>query len=49
MLKGFLNAVGILVCATVMTATILFIGVNMVVGCEDWNDPVCVTPMDLIK
>ncbi len=49
MLKGFLNALGILCCATIMAAMIMFVTVNWMIGCEDWSDPACVTPADLIK
>lgn len=31
----------------IISFVIVFIGVNMMVGCEDWSQPECVTPWQL--
>jgi len=45
----FLRILGTLICVFFMAIMILFVGVNVMVGCESWEDPGCVSPMDLIN
>lgn len=47
--KAFVSSVGQLTIALVMANMISFIVLNMIVGCETWEDPVCVTPTEFFS
>lgn len=42
MLFSFLGAI-------LMGLLVVFILVNILVGCESWNDPACVTPSEMLE
>lgn len=49
MLKGFIDAMGYLFCSIIMAALVGFVLINLMVGCNDWSDPACVTPSQFLE
>lgn len=45
--KYFLSAIANLVIAIFTAMMIMFIALNMVMQCESWEDPACVTPKEM--
>lgn len=43
-----MNILGNIVMGTIMGVMTTFILVNVITGCEDWNESNCVTPMEMI-
>lgn len=45
--KAFVSVVGQLVIASVFAGMLTFVILNMITGCESWDDPACITPTSL--
>lgn len=42
------QAIGNVIIGALFGFLLVFIGVNLMTGCEDWSQPNCVTPWQLI-
>lgn len=47
--KAFVSSVGQLTIALVMATLISFIALNMIVGCETWENSACITPTEFFS
>lgn len=49
MLNGIIHALGYLLSAVLMGILIDFVVINLLVDCNDWADPACVTPVKYLE
>ncbi len=47
--KAFFSSVGQLTIAFVFASVLTFVVLNMMVQCETWEDPACVTPNQFMR
>lgn len=46
--KSFVTAIGNVAIATFAAVTVAFVVLNLIVGCESWDQPQCITIGELI-
>lgn len=45
----FISSIGQLTLALVMASVLTFVLLNVMVQCESWKDPACVTPSQFLR